>query len=146
LLHRARSFVFTTALPAPVVAASHAAIDWIETAAGRERCAQLADNCRYFHERRRHPLAGPPSHIVPILVRDGDPRRALAACDALLERGIFAQAIRPPTVPAGTSRLRFSIMATHSARTSTARSPPSTTCANSSPKTKAQAQRRDDRP
>jgi 8-amino-7-oxononanoate synthase len=112
LLHKARSFVFTTALPVPVVAASHAAIDWLETDEGRERCAQLAENCRYFHERRGR--AGVPSHIVPILVRDGDPRRAVAACDALLERGIFAQAIRPPTVPAGTSRLRFSIMATHS--------------------------------
>ncbi len=119
LIHRARSFVFTTALPAPVVAASHAAIDWLATADGRARCAQLAENCRYFHDRRpaaiSHGVApGAPSHIVPILVRDGDPRRAVAACEALLERGIYAQAIRPPTVPAGTSRLRFSIMATHS--------------------------------
>jgi 8-amino-7-oxononanoate synthase len=112
LMHKARSFVFTTALPAPVVAASQAAIDWLETPEGRERCVQLAENCRYFHTRRA--LAGPPSHIVPIMVRDGDPRRAVDACEALLERGIFAQAIRPPTVPAGTSRLRFSIMATHS--------------------------------
>jgi glycine C-acetyltransferase/8-amino-7-oxononanoate synthase len=38
----------------------------------------------------------------------------MAACEALLERGIFAQGIRPPTVPAGTSRLRFALMATHS--------------------------------
>src|SRR5262249_5365725 len=52
-----------------------------------------------------------PSHIVPVLV--GDARRAMAISDALLERGIFAQGIRPPTVPAGTSRLRFALMATH---------------------------------
>lgn len=111
LMHRARSFVFTTALPSPVVAASHAAIAWLATSDGRERCAQLVENCRYFHERRG--FSGAPSHIVPIHVREGDPRRAVAACEALLERGIYAQAIRPPTVPAGTSRLRFSIMATH---------------------------------
>ena len=111
LSQRARSFVFTTALPVPVVAAAHAAIDWLETDAGRARVAALAENCSHFHARRG--LAGAPSHIVPILVRDGDPRRAMAACEALLERGIFAQGIRPPTVPPGTSRLRFAIMATH---------------------------------
>ncbi len=111
LSQRARSFVFTTALPVPVVAAAHAAIDWLATDAGRARVAALADNCRYFHDRRRN--TGVPSHIVPLLVRDGDPRRAMAACEALLERGIFAQGIRPPTVPPGTSRLRFALMATH---------------------------------
>jgi 7-keto-8-aminopelargonate synthetase-like enzyme len=111
LVHKARSFVFTTALPVPVVAAAHAAIDWLDTEAGRARRAQLADNCRYFHQRRGG--RGQPGHIVPLLIRDGDPRRAVAACEALLERGIFAQAIRPPTVPPGTSRLRFALMATH---------------------------------
>lgn len=111
LAQRARSFVFTTALPVPVVAAAHAAIDWLATDDGRARVAALADNVRYFHARRG--LAGVPSHIVPLLVRDGDPRRAMAACEALLERGVFAQGIRPPTVPAGTSRLRFALMATH---------------------------------
>jgi 8-amino-7-oxononanoate synthase len=111
LTQRARSFVFTTALPVPVAAAAHAAIDWLATDAGRARIAALADNCRYFHERRG--LRGEPSHIVPLHVREGDPRRAMAACEALLERGIFAQGIRPPTVPPGTSRLRFALMATH---------------------------------
>jgi len=111
LAQRARSFVFTTALPVPVAAAAHAAIDWLATEDGRARVAALAENCRYFHTRRG--LSGTPSHIVPLLVRDGDPRRAMAACEALLERGIFAQGIRPPTVPPGTSRLRFALMATH---------------------------------
>jgi 8-amino-7-oxononanoate synthase len=112
IAQRARSFVFTTALPVPVVAAAHAAIDWLATDEGRSRRQQLHDNCRYFHLKRA--LPGEPSHIVPLRVRDGDPRRAMAACEALLERGIFAQGIRPPTVPAGTSRLRFALMATHS--------------------------------
>lgn len=111
LSQRARSFVFSTALPVPVVAAAHAAIDWLATEDGRARVAALAENCRYFHARRR--LAGTPSHIVPLHVREGDPRRAMAACEALLERGIFAQGIRPPTVPPGSSRLRFALMATH---------------------------------
>jgi 8-amino-7-oxononanoate synthase len=111
LAQRARSFVFTTALPVPVVAAAHAAIDWIETPDGGARRERLLDNCRYFHARRG--CAGESTHIVPLAVRDGDPRRAMAACEALLARGIYAQGIRPPTVPAGTSRLRFSIMATH---------------------------------
>jgi 8-amino-7-oxononanoate synthase len=111
LAQRARSFVFTTALPVPVVAAANAAIDWLATADGRARVAALAANCRYFNAARAS--AGAPSHIVPLLVRDGDPRRAMAACEALLERGIFAQGIRPPTVPPGSSRLRFALMATH---------------------------------
>jgi 7-keto-8-aminopelargonate synthetase-like enzyme len=111
LAQRARSFVFTTALPVPVVAAAHAAIDWLATDDGRARVAALAENCRHFHARRGR--AGTPSHIVPLRVRAGDPRRAMAACEALLERGIFAQGIRPPTVPAGSSRLRFALMATH---------------------------------
>lgn len=112
LTQRARSFVFTTALPVPVVAAAHAAIDWLETDGGRARVTALLDNCGHFHERRgRRGLDA--SHIVPLRVRDGDPRRAMAACEALLERGIFAQGIRPPTVPPGTSRLRFALMATH---------------------------------
>lgn len=111
LAQRARSFVFTTALPVPVVAAAHAAIEWLASAEGRARVAALAEHSRYFHRARG--ATGAPSHIVPIHVRHGDPRRAMAACEALLERGIFAQAIRPPTVPAGGSRLRFALMATH---------------------------------
>jgi glycine C-acetyltransferase/8-amino-7-oxononanoate synthase len=45
----------------------------------------------------------------------GDARRSVALCERTLEGGVFAQAIRPPTVPAGTSRLRLSVMATHRA-------------------------------
>lgn len=50
-------------------------------------------------------------HIVPLLV--GDERDAVNLSQAALERGVFAQAIRPPTVPAGTSRLRLATMASH---------------------------------
>jgi 7-keto-8-aminopelargonate synthetase-like enzyme len=51
------------------------------------------------------------THIVPLLV--GDPGAAVAASEQALERGVFAQAIRPPTVPAGSSRMRLSVMASH---------------------------------
>jgi 7-keto-8-aminopelargonate synthetase-like enzyme len=116
LANRARSFVFTTALPVPVVAAAHAAIDWLSTDDGGRARARLADNCAYFHRALRSlgfAVPATPSHIVPLVVRDGDPRRAMEASDALLARGIFAQGIRPPTVPAGTARVRFALMATH---------------------------------
>jgi 7-keto-8-aminopelargonate synthetase-like enzyme len=48
---------------------------------------------------------------VPLIVGDAD--AAMKACERALERGVFAQAIRPPTVPAGTSRLRLAVMASH---------------------------------
>ena len=56
---------------------------------------------------------GSRTQIMPVLV--GDARRAVALCERALERGVFAQAIRPPTVPDGTSRLRLSVMANHRA-------------------------------
>jgi glycine C-acetyltransferase/8-amino-7-oxononanoate synthase len=52
------------------------------------------------------------TQIVPLVV--GDAAEAMAACERALEQGVFAQAIRPPTVPEGTSRLRLAVMASHS--------------------------------
>jgi glycine C-acetyltransferase/8-amino-7-oxononanoate synthase len=57
-------------------------------------------------------VGGSNTHIVPLIV--GDAERAVQLCEAVLQRGIFAQAIRPPTVPPRTSRLRLSAMASHS--------------------------------
>jgi 8-amino-7-oxononanoate synthase len=116
LLNRARSFVFSTALPVPVVAAAAAAIDWLASPEGDARRARLHAVAHRFHAAladHGFPVAAEPSHIVPLRVRAGDPRRAMEAADALLARGIYAQGIRPPTVPAGTARLRFALMATH---------------------------------
>jgi 8-amino-7-oxononanoate synthase len=112
LLHRARSFVFSTA-PLPLLAR-------VATAAARlvleadDRRAALAAHTRTL--RTRLPALGfdvPPgdSPIVPVLL--GEPRRALEASAALYEAGFLAQAIRPPTVPPGTSRIRLVPMATH---------------------------------
>ncbi len=116
LANRARSFVFTTALPVPVVAAAHAAIDWLPSDEGRTRRERLAAVADRFHRglaELRLTVPASASHIVPLRVVDGDPRRAMQASDALLSRGVFAQGIRPPTVPPGTARIRFALMATH---------------------------------
>jgi 8-amino-7-oxononanoate synthase len=116
LSNRARSFVFTTALPIPVVAAAHAAIDWLTSDEGRARRERLGLLVERFHQGLASiGFAVPPlpSHIIPLRVVGGDPRRAMEASEALLSRGIFAQGIRPPTVPPGTARIRFTLMATH---------------------------------
>jgi len=115
LVHRARSFVFTTALPVPVVAWARAAAELCAGAEGDTLRARLERNCSRFAAGLAAlgmPAQG--THIVPLLV--GDPQRAMALTDALLQRGIFAQGVRPPTVPEGTSRLRFALMATHEER------------------------------
>jgi len=112
LVNCARSFIYTTALPPPIVAAAGAALDLV--AREPERRATLH---RLSHTLRRRLLAlgfeipageGP---IIPVIA--GEAERALAWSAALLERSVFVQAIRPPTVPPGTSRLRVTLMATH---------------------------------
>ena len=115
LIHRARSFIFTTALPVPVVKWDLAAIDLVDGSDGDDRRTRLTAVCKRFHNGLSAlglPVPKDPCHIVPI--RIGDARRTMALSEALLERGIFVQGIRPPTVPEGTSRLRFALMATHS--------------------------------
>lgn len=113
LVNRARSFVFTTALPVPVVAWAEAAIDLVASTEGESLRARLDDRCRQLARglARRGFGAREPSHIAPLLV--GDAGLAMRLSEALLERGTFVQGIRPPTVPEGTSRLRFALMATH---------------------------------
>jgi len=112
LLNTARSFIFSTALPPPVLAAAQAALELLE--AEPERVRMLSANAAAL---RKGLLAeglaagGGQSQIVPFEV--GDAERTMELCERLLERGVFAQGIRPPTVPPGSSRLRFSVMATH---------------------------------
>ena len=112
LLNRARSFIFSTAPPPPVAAAGLAALELLE--AQPERVEKLSTNASIL----RSALAAEGlevgegrSQIVPVEV--GDPERTMELCERILERGVFAQGIRPPTVPAGTSRLRFTVMSTH---------------------------------
>jgi glycine C-acetyltransferase len=112
LVNRARTFIFTTALPPPAVAAARAAIGIVRREPERRR--RLWQNAEALH--RAVASAGvemPPleSPILPIVL--GDAGRTMNVCERLLERGVFAQGIRPPTVPPGTSRLRATVMATH---------------------------------
>jgi 8-amino-7-oxononanoate synthase len=116
LLNKARSFVFTTALPAGVMGASAAALEIVRS----ERGARLRHTLWGYIKRVRHglrdlgllaPGAGK-SPIFPIIVGSED--AALLCCETLLEQGIYVQAIRPPTVPRGTSRLRMTLTAAHS--------------------------------
>lgn len=112
LVNRARSFIFTTGLPPSAAAAAGAALDVL--AREPERAAGLLRRARRLGETLRAGGLDVPnldSQILPVMV--GDARRAVAAAEQLLERGFYVAAIRPPTVPPGTSRLRLSVMATH---------------------------------
>jgi glycine C-acetyltransferase/8-amino-7-oxononanoate synthase len=112
LLNTARPFIFSTAPPPPAVGAAQAALELLE--AEPERVERLRENASTLREGlAAEGLApgGGQSQIVPLEV--GDASLTMQLCERLLERGVFAQGIRPPTVPEGTSRLRFSTMATH---------------------------------
>ncbi|HEY6671710.1 MAG TPA: 8-amino-7-oxononanoate synthase [Solirubrobacterales bacterium] len=112
LINSARPFIFSTAPPPPAVAAALAALELLverPSQVGRLRAnaAALRDGLR---SAGLEP-AGSETQIVPLLI--GDAADAMALCERLLAEGLFAQAIRPPTVPPGTSRLRLTTMATH---------------------------------
>lgn len=111
VLNRARPLVFSTALPAALCAAAEAAVDIVEHDAALR--ARLWRNIRRFSEGLRSLgfVAEPRSAIFPVIV--GEPERAVAASRTLLARGLLVKAIRPPTVPEGTSRLRFCLSAAH---------------------------------
>ncbi len=115
LSNRARSFVFTTALPPGVVAATLAAVHLLQSPEGDALRARLAAHIARFRQGLAElDLLQPGAGTTPIFpVLAGDERQAMACSQRLLDRGIHAQGIRPPTVPPGTSRLRFALMATH---------------------------------
>jgi 8-amino-7-oxononanoate synthase len=112
LVNKARSFVFSTALPPAVVAAALAAVEIVtaEPAMGRELLARA----RAFHALLSQAGLRLPefsSHILPVPV--GGNEAALDLARRLLARDLLAVAIRPPTVPAGTARLRLSVTRAH---------------------------------
>jgi glycine C-acetyltransferase/8-amino-7-oxononanoate synthase len=114
LLNTARSFIFSTAPPPPSVAASFAALELLESHPHRvERLAENATILRSALAAEGLAVGGSSTQIVPVEV--GDAARTMELCERVLERGVFAQGIRPPTVPEGGSRLRFTVMATHRA-------------------------------
>ena len=105
MVNRARSFIFTTGLAPPSVAAAAAGLSVLRSPEGealRHRLRRLIDAVAVGH----------PSPVVPVMI--GSETDALAVADRLLRAGLLVPAIRPPTVPAGTSRLRVSLSAAHS--------------------------------
>jgi 8-amino-7-oxononanoate synthase len=112
LLNSARPFIFSTALPPAVVAAASASLELLVSRPKRvERLAANATVLREALAEQGLEVGASETQIVPVMV--GGAEEAVALCERALERGVFAQAIRPPTVPQGTSRLRLTAMATH---------------------------------
>ena len=112
LTNTARSFIYTTALPPTVAATSLAALELIEREP--ERVENLKRNAAYFSGALGD--AGVDVNhteipIIPLVIGEAD--EALDVANRLFEEGIFCGAIRPPSVPVGSSRLRLTIMATH---------------------------------
>jgi 8-amino-7-oxononanoate synthase len=114
LINTARPLIFSTAPPPPAVAAALAALNLLRERP--HRVERLRCNARVLRRAlagEGFPVSEQDMHIVPLVV--GDERDAMRLCQEGIERGVFAQAIRPPTVPDGTSRLRLTVMASHTA-------------------------------
>ena len=112
LINTARPLIFSTAPAPPAVAGALAALDLIEERPHRVgRLRSRARTLRAALGAEGFQVAQDEMHIVPLLA--GGEREAMALCQGALERGVFAQAIRPPSVPAGTARLRLTAMASH---------------------------------
>jgi glycine C-acetyltransferase/8-amino-7-oxononanoate synthase len=108
LINRARTFIYSTGLPPATAAASLAAINLSKKDPSLRQ--QLLDNCAYFKKCLQEaglPGNPGPSQIVPIMV--GNSRQAIKIAKTFRKNGIFVTAVRPPTVPEGTARLRFSV-------------------------------------
>jgi len=113
LLQRARSYIFTTGSSPLIACALLASLDLIEQGdARRTQLVELAAQLRDGLAGSRWQLMPSPTAIQPIVV--GDNHDTLRVASALYERGLWVPAIRPPTVPKGTSRLRVSLSAAHS--------------------------------
>lgn len=110
LINRARSYIFSTALPPADAAAALAALRVLRSAEGQAMVDRLASLVQKMCDAGLAP-PGHPSPIIPVIL--GPERAAIEASSALLARGLWVPAIRPPTVPAGTSRLRVTLSAAH---------------------------------
>ncbi|MBU5638243.1 8-amino-7-oxononanoate synthase [Geomonas sp. Red69] len=116
LVNKARSFIFSTSLPPAVLAPSIAALDLVDSREGKELRDRLSANVALFKNRLAaagFDTMGSETQIVPVFV--GPAEATMQFSKELLDEGIFVQGIRPPTVPAGSCRLRCTIMATHEA-------------------------------
>lgn len=112
LINKARAFIYTTAPTVANCAAALAAVEILSTEPGRRE--RLKQNAEYLRTRLNQIGAntGPStSHIIPVII--GGEKETLTVSKRLYEAGFFVPAIRPPTVPAGTARLRLSVQCEH---------------------------------
>jgi 7-keto-8-aminopelargonate synthetase-like enzyme len=112
LINHARSFIYTTGLPPSVAQAACGAVEIIQNEPQRRHT--LWNWTTLMHQelkRMRFDTLDSQTPIIPILVKDAP--LAVEFSQMLFEKGIFVQAIRPPTVPQNTARLRLTVMATH---------------------------------
>lgn len=109
--NRARSFVFSTGTSPVLVARIARALALVTGPEGEQLRERLWSNTQQLSRALGLPNVDPPSPIFPVLI--GDNARAVALARQLLERGWHVQAIRPPTVPVGTARLRLTVSAAH---------------------------------
>lgn len=110
LLNESRSFVFSTGLAPPAAASAREALRIARAGSRRERLWANVDRLRAGLQDMGYEVLGE-TQILPVLV--GDRGDAVELDEALREQGVIAPAIRPPTVPEGTSRIRVAPMATH---------------------------------
>jgi 8-amino-7-oxononanoate synthase len=111
LIQKSRTYIYTTALPPAVAAATRAALRESQRESWRrEKVLALAEKFR-GGLAEVFPVSRPGTAIQPVIV--GETQRALAISRALEEKGFLVTAIRPPTVPAGTARLRVTLSAAH---------------------------------
>jgi 8-amino-7-oxononanoate synthase len=112
LLQRARTYIFTTGSSPLIACALLASLDLIEHGdARRQHLWQLTAQLRDGLAGTRWQLLPSPTAIQPVII--GDNFEAVRVANALYERGLWVPAIRPPTVPKGTARLRVSLTASH---------------------------------
>lgn len=111
LRNRARSFVFSTALSPALALRIARAVTIVSGPLGDGLRTRLWNNARHLGAALGLPSSATPSPILPIVI--GDNRQALSIAARLYERGWHVQAIRPPTVPVGTARLRITVSAAH---------------------------------
>ncbi len=114
LINTARPLIFSTAPPPPAVAGALAALELMAERPQRvERLRANARTLRRALAEEGFPVADAEMHIIPLI--PGEDAAAMNLCQEAIERGVFAQAIRPPSVPAGAARLRLTVMASHTA-------------------------------
>ena len=112
LINKARGFIFTTGLPPATLAAANAALDVMRSSPQlRQSLFSHAKCLKTALTDLGYTLLPSETQILPVVL--GSPKRATSVADALLAEGVFAPAIRPPAVPPDTSRLRLTVMATH---------------------------------